>query len=261
MANETSARTGLSHSMDQAIEQLRQQLIDLTPFLTAGSNRSDGALEEFDTRTERLIRESLGEASEMVEAYEYAQVGEAAGLVNFPDEAPEGGATTKDQRHENLNQRKRVIESCIAELEASRAQAEKKGPADAEAVIGPQVAHHMTPEPRSVYARMTLREAARLMHEWRVGSLLVTDDHAYVGMVTDSDLAREVVARAADPATTPVSVCMRQPLIAIESDRHILDAVRMMKDKATRHLAVVDSGEVIGVISVSNILRYYSGVL
>ncbi|GKS57812.1 hypothetical protein YTPLAS18_13390 [Nitrospira sp.] len=260
MANETRTRTGRSDSRDQEIEQLRRQLHDLMPFLTAGHNPSDGVLEEFDSRTELLIREALGETSEMLEAYEYAQVGEAAGLVNFPDEAPEGGATMKDHKRESLNQRKRVIESCIAELEASRAQL-KKEPVYADAVIGPQVAHHMTPEPRSVYAKMTLREAARFMHEWRVGSLLVTDDRAYVGMITDSDLARVVVAGAADPATTPVGACMRQPLIVIESDRHILDAVRMMKEMGTRHLAVVDNGDVIGVISVSNILRYYSGVL
>ncbi len=261
MTNETTARSSRTLSLDRCIDQLRQQLLDLAPFLSVGSDRTDGALDEFDARTERLIREALGEASDMLEAYEYAQVGEAGGLVNFPDEAPEGGATTKDPRRERLNQRKRVIESCIAELEAGRAELAKAQPADAEAVIGPQVTHHMTPEPRSVHGGVSLREAARLMQEWKVGSLLVTDDHAYVGMVTDSDLAREVVARGVDPAATPVRMCMRRPLVVIESDRPIIEAVRMMKDQATRHLAVVDRGEVIGIVSVSNVLRYYSGVI
>ena len=50
-------------------------------------------------------------------------------------------------------------------------------------------------------------------------------------------------------------------MVAIEGDRPIIDAVRMMKEQATRHLAVTQDGAIIGVISVSNILRYYSGVV
>lgn len=261
MANETPVRSARSLSLDRWIEQMRQQLVVLSPFLAARGDGNEQALDEFDAHTERLIRDALGDTSELMEAYEYAQLGEAGGLVNFPDEAPEGGATTKDQGRESLNQRKRVIESCIAELEASRADVGKREGPFAELMVGPQVVHHMTPEPRSVHADLSLREAGRLMQEWRVGSLLVTDDHAYVGLLTDSELARSVVARGLDPLTTKVKACMRSPLVTIECDRSILEAVRMMKDQATRHLAVVDGGEVIGIISVSNVLRYYSGVV
>ena len=54
---------------------------------------------------------------------------------------------------------------------------------------------------------------------------------------------------------------MRTPVVAIAGDRPIIEAVRLMKDQATRHLAVTQDGQIIGVISVSNILRYYSGVV
>jgi signal-transduction protein with cAMP-binding, CBS, and nucleotidyltransferase domain len=46
----------------------------------------------------------------------------------------------------------------------------------------------------------------------------------------------------------------------IEGNRPIIDAVHMMKERSTRHLAVTQDGQIIGVISVSNILRYYSGI-
>jgi signal-transduction protein with cAMP-binding, CBS, and nucleotidyltransferase domain len=49
-------------------------------------------------------------------------------------------------------------------------------------------------------------------------------------------------------------------MASIEGGRPIIDAVRMMKDQATRHLAVTQDGQIIGLISVSNVLRYYSGV-
>ncbi|HSN05450.1 MAG TPA: CBS domain-containing protein, partial [Nitrospira sp.] len=73
--------------------------------------------------------------------------------------------------------------------------------------------------------------------------------------------AREVVANGLDPGATSVKNCMRAPVIAIEGHRPIIEAVRAMKDQATRHLAVTQDGQIIGVISVSNVLRYYSGVV
>ena len=106
----------------------------------------------------------------------------------------------------------------------------------------------------------TLTDASRLMQEWKIGSLLVTDDRRYVGVISDTDLAREVVARGLDPLT-PVKQVMRTPPITIESTRPIIEAVRLMKDKGTRHLAVTDGDNLVGVISVSNVLRYYSGVV
>lgn len=257
----TTPRPAAQLSLDRNIERLRQQLARLTPFLAKEKGKAATRLEEFDLETERLIREVLGKTSKMVEAYDYAQVGEAAGLVNFPDEAPEGGAGARDADRESLNQRKRVLESCIVELEARRAAVAKKKGKDPNLLIGPQVAEHMTPDIRSVHVDTTLKEAGRRMQEWRIGSLLVADDRYYVGVITDTDLARDVVARGLDPSNTPVKACMRRPPITIEGSQPIIEAVRLMKDKATRHLAVTQDGTIVGLISVSNILRYYSGVV
>jgi CBS domain-containing protein len=261
MINETTPHSSRALSLDRSIERLRQQLAQLVPLVADWKDHQEKVLDDFDSKAEQLIREAMGDTSKMVEAYEYAQLGAAAGLVNFPDEAPEGGVTTRDHKRESLNQRKRVLESCIAELEADRAVVVAQSGHDVQAVIGPHVAHHMTSELHSVHVNATLKEAGRLMQQWRIGSLLVTDDKAFVGLITDSDLAREVVAKGLDPAIIKVRVCMRSPIPAIEGDRPIIDAVRLMKDNATRHLAVTDRGEIAGLISVSNILRYYSGVV
>jgi len=145
-------------SQDRNIERLRQQLARLTPFLSKVEGTDAAVLQELDLETERLIREVLGETSEMAEAYAYAQLGEAAGLVNFPDEAPEGGAGTRDTDRESLNQRKRVLESCIGELEARRAAVAKRKDKDPNLLIGPQVAEHMTPEIRSVHVHAGMED-------------------------------------------------------------------------------------------------------
>ena len=243
-------------SLDRSIERMRKQLAEFAPFL--GRGKPTRSLEEFDMETERLIEDLLGQASDLLHAYEYAELGEAAGLVNMTDEAPEG--TGMDSQRQSLLQRGRVLESCVAELEARRSAAPKKakiGPT----LTGPQVAEHMSLELRNVSQDTSLREAGQQMQQWKLGSLLVTDRQSYVGYITDSILAREVVAKGLDPNTTVVKTCMRSPVVAIEGDRSIIDAVRMMKEQATRHLAVTQDGAIIGVISVSNVLRYYSGVV
>jgi len=244
-------------SLDRSIERMREQLVQLAPYL--GKGKPTRSLEEFDLETERLIGDLLGETSDLLEAYEYAELGEAAGLVNMTDEAPEG--TGMDSQRQNLLQRSRVLESCVSELETRRAAEPKKPKGDRQALIGPQVAEHMSLEIRSLSQDASLREAGQLMQKWKIGSLLVTDKQSYVGFITDSILAREVVANGLNPNTATVKTCMRTPLVAITGDRPIIEAVRMMKEQATRHLAVTQDGEIIGVISVSNVLRYYSGVV
>ncbi len=245
--------------LDEHLGRLREQLDHLTAVLAKTKGQAAPSLEDFDLETERVIVRAFGETSEFLEAYQYAQLGDASGLVNLAEEAPEVGS--HDPGYESLLQRKRVLESCLAQLEARRAQVTGRPAWGMQAMIGPQVADFMSAEIRSVHADASLKEAARLMQVWKVGSLLVADDWRYVGMITDTDLARDVVASGLDPAATPARRCMRQLPVTIEADRPIIEAVRLMKEQATRHLAVTQDGEIIGIISVSNILRYYSGVV
>ena len=241
-------------SLDRSIERMRKHLSELAPYVK--KSKASRSLEEFDAESERLIAESLGETSALLDAYQYAQLGEAAGLVNMTEEAPE--SVGLDSERQSLMQRSRVLESCVSELEARRAFEPKKL---RQALTGPQVAEHMSADLRSVPHTATLREASQLMQKWKTGSLLVTDKQTYVGFITDSALARDVVANGLDPNTTAVKTCVRTPLVSIHGDRPLIEAVRLMKEQATRHLAVAQDDQIIGVISVSNILRYYSGVV
>ena len=174
----------------------------------------------------------------------------------MPHEAPETGS--QDLERESLQQRIRVLESGLSDLEARRAEA-KKGRTKLAKVA--KVADYMAKVVRTVSADATLEEAGRLMQEWKVGSLLVEDGGEYVGVISETELSREVVARRVDPVTSTVKTCMREPIVSVASNEPIVDAVFLMKEKATRHLAVTENGAIIGVISVSDILRYYSGVV
>ncbi len=242
-------------SLDRSIERMRKQLVEFAPFLGRGAPTR--SLEEFDLETEQVIEDLLGQASDLLHAYEYAELGEAAGLVNMTEEAPEG--IDMDSPRQSLLQRGRVLESCVAEFEARRS-AEPKNAKIRSTLIGPQIAEHMSTELRSVPQEASLQRAGQLMQQWKLGALLVTNSQSYVGIITDSALTRDVVAKGLDPNTTPIKTCMRTPVVAIEGSRPIIDAVRMMREQATRHLAVTQDRQIIGVISVSNILLYYSSV-
>ena len=244
-----------SGALDQNIDRFRQQLASLKTFIVGGSS-TQSSIEEFDLVVEELITEVLGSSSSMLEAYEYAQLGEAGGLVNLSDEAPEGAGL--DNEREALRQRQRVLESCVADLEARRAQTSSAQ--RSKTTSGPTVSDYMSRLIRSLPHNATLREAGELMQTWKVGSLLVEGADEFIGSITETELSREVVAHGVDPATTTVKTCMREPLLTIETSEPIVAAVRLMKEKATRHICVTESGKIIGLISVSDVLRYYSGV-
>ena len=193
----------------------------------------------------------------MVEAYTYAQLGEAASLINLPEEAPEHG--THDVERESLQQRKRVVESCIADLEARRATITQKP--YKRTLIGPRVSSYMSGEIRRIHVDATLREAGRLLREWNVGSLLVEDGHDYVGIITETELSRELAVVGLVPSKATVRTCMRGPIMTIKSFAPIIEVVKLMKEKGTRHVAVTENRMIIGVVSVSDVLRYYSGVV
>ena len=90
--------------------------------------------------------------------------------------------------------------------------------------------------------------------------MLVDDDRRYIGIITDTDLSRKAVARGLDPNTTSVKSCMSKPVLTIEDDELLDTAGQLMKENGVRHLAVTEDRTIIGVLSVSDLLRYYSTI-
>jgi CBS domain-containing protein len=95
----------------------------------------------------------------------------------------------------------------------------------------------------------TVGEAARLMSARGVGSVIVVDpDASAVGVVTDRDLRTKVLARGLS-ATTPVSVVMSAPVVAVGPERLAFDALLEMTRRNIHHLAVVEDRRLRGVVS------------
>jgi len=114
---------------------------------------------------------------------------------------------------------------------------------------------------QSVDLDATLKEAAGLLEQWHVGSLLVRKGSRYIGIVTDTDLSRKAVAKGLDVWTTTVNTCMTKPLISLDQREEMSVAIELMKEHGIRHLVVTEANQVIGVLSVSDIVRYYSDLI
>jgi CBS domain-containing protein len=243
-------RTGMrSHMLDRYVERFTQQLAKLQPFLSR--KRGTSSLEDFDEAAEDLISQVFGAASDEVEAYVYAKTGESALL---PEEAQESG--TQDMERECLRQRRQVLESCLADLELRRRlQLTRQGTRDGR--LRAPVEEYMSHDVRSIHRSATIKEAGRLLQKYKVGSLLVDDGSRYIGIVTDSDLSRKAVAKGLDPNTTTVLTCMSQPVISIEESESLGEAMALMKQEKIRHLAVTADQTIIGVLSISDLVRAY----
>jgi CBS domain-containing protein len=97
-------------------------------------------------------------------------------------------------------------------------------------------------------------EIARLLSREGVGSIVITADGQPVGIVTDRDLRRKVVAEGRDAHTTPVSAIMSAPLVTLPPAAFAFEALLEMTRRRIRHIVVVDDGRAVGVVSSRDLL-------
>lgn len=101
----------------------------------------------------------------------------------------------------------------------------------------------------------TAKNAGEIMRRTRRDSLVVTKSGKPVGIVTDTDLIKKVVARNLLPAKIKIKGIMSSPLVVIAKENSILDATRKMKRNNIKRLIVTDDGKLVGILSLSDIAR------
>mgnify|MGYP003439064761 CR=1 FL=1 len=110
---------------------------------------------------------------------------------------------------------------------------------------------------RTISPDASLLEVAKLMRETKVGAVLVQEAGHYSGIVSESDLVRKGMAESCPAQETLVRAVMSSPLLSIEITSSAHEASEKMAEHGIRHLAVSDEGEIIGIISVRDLLRYF----
>ena len=105
-----------------------------------------------------------------------------------------------------------------------------------------------------------VQTAARIMRDRRINSLFVTNSKEIVGILTDTDMVRRVVAAGVDTLTTKAEQIMSAPIVMIDGDKTVLDASDLMAHTHIRHLGVTQDGKLVGMISVRDILVFLTNL-
>ena len=106
----------------------------------------------------------------------------------------------------------------------------------------------------SVSPSHSLQDCALLMKEHNVGAVVVVEAGKVVGMFTERDVVNRVISDDVS-RTSPVSDVMTKNVTTVTSDSLVDDAMGIMTRDRHRHLPVVDDGELVGILSIGDILR------
>lgn len=110
---------------------------------------------------------------------------------------------------------------------------------------------------KTVGPSVSIVSAAKKMKAAKVGSLFVKKGKKLVGIVTDTDIVRRAVSTNKSLGKLTVEKIMTSPIRTIEGSQSVDDAQDMMGDLGVRHLAVTNSGGIVGVVSVRDLLLFY----
>jgi CBS domain-containing protein len=112
---------------------------------------------------------------------------------------------------------------------------------------------------RTCTVSTTVADAAKEMSKYDVGSLIVADGKEPVGIFTERDLLKRVVALDKDPRTTKIGDVMTKNVFTVRADEYIGNVHHRLTQKGIRHAPVVDQGVLVGIVSVRDLAGILEG--
>jgi len=98
-------------------------------------------------------------------------------------------------------------------------------------------------------------DAIRLMAEKRIGAVLVMDGARLAGILSERDYARKIVLQGRSSADTPVRDIMTAQVISVSLGDTAERCMQLVTDQRIRHLPVLDDGQVVGVVSIGDLVK------
>jgi len=108
----------------------------------------------------------------------------------------------------------------------------------------------------TVDSDVPVMEAVKLMNENEIGCLVVTRRGKNVGIITERDLLKRIIAKLRDPTKTKVRQIMTKPLIMVDPDMDLEDATKLMFKRNIKKLPVIEGGNLVGLVSLTDIARF-----
>lgn len=114
----------------------------------------------------------------------------------------------------------------------------------------------MVKEVITIDEKSIVKEAADIMNRFEIGCLIVTKNGKAVGILTERDLLKRVVSPARSPRRTKVETVMSKPLIVVEPDMELEEAAKLMFKLKIKKLPVVESGRLMGLVTLTDLARF-----
>lgn len=121
--------------------------------------------------------------------------------------------------------------------------------------LGGTIKSVMRSPPVTALPSDTVSNIVQKMIAFDIGAVIVSDDHKHYGLVTERDVLERVLKVGKDPTRTSVRDIMSSPLASVEYNQSLADMLKIMHDKQIRRLAVIQEGEVIGIVTERRILE------
>ena len=104
----------------------------------------------------------------------------------------------------------------------------------------------------------SVKEAAMFMTANNIGSLLVKQFDDYVGIVTETELARKVLGKGLNRESIGIEEVMTSPIFSIDRYLPIEEANRFMRKNKIRHLRVTEESKIVSILSMKDLVTYFS---
>lgn len=130
-----------------------------------------------------------------------------------------------------------------------------------ESEISLKVEDVMVKEVITIDENSTVKEAAEIMNKFEIGCLIAVRKGKAMGIITERDLLKRVVAEAKDANKTKVKEVMSSPLVVVEPKMDLEEAVRLMFQMKIKKLPVVDEKRLVGLVSLTDIARFQPQVM
>ena len=115
----------------------------------------------------------------------------------------------------------------------------------------------MTEKVVSIDETKTIKEAASMMNEARIGSIIITKDDTPVGILTERDFVTKIAAKEI-PLSTLLSEVMTKPLLAVGPNQTVWEAAEIMKNMEIHRVAVQEGNKIIGMVTTTDLVKICS---
>lgn len=108
----------------------------------------------------------------------------------------------------------------------------------------------------SISPKATVYQGLELLAKHNIGALPVVEDGQLVGMFSERDYARKIILKGKTSYGTLIEGLMTSKVFYLRPNRSLEDAMRMMTEKHIRHLPVLDKGNLVGMITIGDVVKY-----